>query len=49
MNKIVPRDIFLPIKKHLAEKEITPIHSARQVGKTTLLMSLMATLRQGPE
>ena len=45
MNKIVERELLLPVKKHLSEKEITLIHGARQVGKTTLLMTLIELLK----
>lgn len=40
MNKIVKRDIFDGIYKHLGKKEITIITGARQVGKTTILLYL---------
>lgn len=46
MDKIVEREVFASIKEHLKEKEITLIHGARQVGKTTLILSLMDYLKQ---
>lgn len=39
-KKLVSRDIFPQIKKHLRDKEITVITGARQTGKTTLLLQL---------
>jgi len=39
-KKLVSREIFPQIKKHLRDKEITVITGARQTGKTTLLLQL---------
>lgn len=39
-RKIIKRDLFEKIKKHLSQKEITLLVGARQVGKTTLLRFL---------
>jgi predicted AAA+ superfamily ATPase len=44
MSKIVKREIFDEIYTHLKEKEITIITGARQVGKTTILLSLKEKL-----
>jgi predicted AAA+ superfamily ATPase len=46
MDKIVERDVFASIKEHLMEPEITLIHGARQVGKTTIMHCLMDYLKQ---
>jgi hypothetical protein len=46
MNKIVERAIYAPIKEHLKQAEITLIHGARQVGKTTIMQCLIDYLKQ---
>jgi uncharacterized protein len=46
MNKIVERDIYSSIKEHLKQAEITLIHGARQVGKTTIMRCLIDYLKQ---
>ena len=39
-NKIIERELFSKVAKHLSKSEITLITGARQVGKTTLLEML---------
>ena len=40
MEKLVKREIFKDVLKHLKEKEITVLVGPRQTGKTTLLFQL---------
>lgn len=44
MNEIIQRRLFIPLAKHLKEKEITIIIGPRQVGKTTILNLLKEDL-----
>ncbi len=46
MNKIVERGLYSAIKEHLKEAEITLIHGARQVGKTTIMQCLIEYLKR---
>ena len=47
MEKVIKRAIFNEVRDHLSAKEITMIVGARQVGKTTLLEALFASVLQG--
>jgi len=46
-TKIVERDIFPSLVKHLSQKEITLLIGARQAGKTTLMKELRRHLIEG--
>ncbi|MBU4370099.1 ATP-binding protein [Patescibacteria group bacterium] len=45
MTKIIERNIYQNLKKHLKEKEITVLIGPRQTGKTTLILELYKELK----
>ena len=45
MTKIIERNIYQNLKKHLKEKEITVLVGPRQTGKTTLILELYKELK----